>query len=310
MSSTIEVPEEKRAVKLSCGALQENKEEKDDAGSVTYPARVMKEWKLHRRWDRAGRLLGEPSMEKLYNSHVMVFGLGGVGSYAAESLARTGFGKLTLVDFDRVCGTNVNRQLHAMKGTFGKFKSDLMAERCSLINPEAEIVGRRAFYRDRTSEDLLGSQPDFVIDAIDNVSAKVHLLITCLERGIPVVSCLGAAGKVDPTQIKVADLSETHTDALAKAIRKILRERGILKEGERLGIPAVFSAERRHVPQSLSYDGTAGFRCICPTKGNDLHSCEERNLIEGTVSFVTGTFGMMAASVAVRSLLEESFPPK
>ncbi|MFU8805609.1 MAG: ThiF family adenylyltransferase, partial [Bradymonadaceae bacterium] len=100
----------------------------------------MKEWSLHRRWDRAGRLLGEENMRTLYGAHVMVFGLGGVGSFSAESLARSGVGKLTLVDFDRVCGTNVNRQLHAMKGTFGKFKADLMAERCSLINPEGTII--------------------------------------------------------------------------------------------------------------------------------------------------------------------------
>jgi tRNA threonylcarbamoyladenosine dehydratase len=303
MSSSLETLSGK-ADGQPCGALTTNRDEVDDAGSVVYPARSMKEWKLHRRWDRAGRLLGEDNMRRLYDAHVMVFGLGGVGSFAAESLARTGLGKLTLVDFDRVCGTNVNRQLHAMKGTYGKFKADLMAERCSLINPEAEIVGRRAFYREATSQNLLEEPVDFVVDAIDNVTAKVHLLMECLERGIPVVSCLGAAGKVDPTKISIADLNQTHTDALARAVRKILRERGVARGQEPLGIPAVFSSEERHEPRSLSYDGTAGFQCICPTKGNELHSCEERNLIEGTVSFVTGTFGMMAASVAVRALTE------
>lgn len=310
MSSTLEIDEKTPAARLPCGAITEERSEPDDAGIVTYPGREMKEWKLHRRWDRAGRLLGEAAMDKLYHSHAMVFGLGGVGSYTAESLARTGLGKLTLVDFDRVCGTNTNRQLHTMKGTYGKFKADLMAERCSLINPEADIVGWRAFYRERTSEALLESKPDVVIDAIDNMTAKVHLLATCLELGIPVVSCLGAAGKVDPTKIKVADLSETHTDALARSLRKIMRQRGLLKEGELLGIPAVFSTEARHEPQSLSYDGTAGFRCICPTKGNELNSCDEKNLIEGTVSFVTGTFGMIAASVAVNQLLQGVFPPR
>ncbi len=293
------------SVTTGCSALKGEEAQIDDAGTVVYPARAMREWKLHRRWDRAGRLLGEVAMRKLYDSHVMVFGMGGVGSFTAESLARSGLGKLTLVDFDKVCGTNVNRQLHAMKGTFGKFKVDLMAERCSLINPEAEIVGRRAFYREQTSEGLLGEEPDFVVDAIDNVTAKVHLLTTCLSRGIPVVSCMGAAGKVDPTQIAVTDLNQTHTDPLARAVRKILRERGIVDGQEEVGIPAVFSTERRHEPQTLSYDGTAGFRCICPTKDNDLHSCEERNLIEGTMSFVTGTVGLMAAGVVVRRLIGE-----
>ncbi|WP_230467453.1 tRNA threonylcarbamoyladenosine dehydratase [Lujinxingia vulgaris] len=290
---------------MSCpidGLSVDEQNQPDDAGTVVFEGRPMKSWALHRRWDRAGRLLGEDAMERLYGSHVMVFGLGGVGSYTAESLARTGLGKLTLVDFDRVCGTNTNRQLHAMKGTFGKWKADLMAERCSLINPEATVVGRRAFYHEATSESFLSQRPDFVVDAIDNVSAKVHLLVSCMEQGIPVVSCMGAAGKVDPTRIEIADLARTKGDPLARAVRKIMRQRGVLSGNKRLGIPTVYSSESRHEPQSLSYDGTSGFRCICPTKGNDLHSCEHRNLIEGTVSFVTGSFGMMAASVVVREL--------
>lgn len=273
----------------------------DDKGTVEYPARKMAEWRLHRRWDRAGRLLGEPAMKTLAESHVAVFGLGGVGSFTAESLARTGLGKLTLVDFDRVCGTNANRQLHTMKGTYGKYKSDLMAERCSLINPECTVIGRRAFYRENTSENLLADNPDFVVDAIDNITAKVHLLLTCLERGIPVVSCMGAAGKLDPTAVQVADLSQTHTDPLARAVRKILRQRGVDTD-KHTGITCVFSSEHRHEPQELSYDGTAGFVCICPTKDNNLHACEHRNLVEGTASFVTGTFGLVAASVVVRQI--------
>lgn len=278
-------------------------EAEDDKGSVEYPARKMKQWRLHRRWDRAGRLLGEPAMKTLAESHVAVFGLGGVGSFTAESLARTGLGRLTLVDFDRVCGTNANRQLHTMKGTYGKYKSDLMAERCSLINPECTVIGRRAFYRDNTSEALLADRPDFVVDAIDNITAKVHLLMTCLELGIPVVSCMGAAGKLDPLAVRTDDISRSHQDPLARSVRKILREKGLEFDPENpLGITAVFSTERRHEPQELSYDGTAGFTCICPTKDNNLHACEQRNLIEGTASFVTGTFGLVAASVVVRQL--------
>jgi tRNA A37 threonylcarbamoyladenosine dehydratase len=283
-----------------CPSVQE-REAEDDKGSIEYPRRKMKKWRLHRRWDRAARLLGEGSMKDLFDSHVIVFGLGGVGSFTAESLARTGLGKLTLVDFDQVCGTNSNRQLHCMKGTYGKYKSDLMAERCHLINPECEVVGRRAFYRDRTSEDLLADEPDFVVDAIDNVTAKVHLLRTCLEREIPVVSCMGAAGKLDPTAIEVADLSGTHTDPLARSVRKIMREHGVDTD-EHVGIHCVFSTEHRHEPQPLSYDGAGGFMCICPNKDNNLHDCEERNLIEGTASFVTGTAGLVAASVVVREL--------
>lgn len=287
----------------SAPACQKSSEPReDDHGSVHFPARSLRGgWSLHRRWDRAGRLLGEDSMETLANKHVAVFGLGGVGSFTAEGLARTGFGKLTLVDFDRVCGTNTNRQLHAMKGTYGKYKADLMAERCSLISPETEVVGRRAFYHEPTSEGLLEGV-DYVVDAIDNVTAKVHLLAMCLEAQIPIVSCMGAAGKLDPTRVEVADLSQTHTDPLARAVRKLIRDRFEVDTSEDVGIKCVFSTERRHEPLPLSYDGTAGFVCICPTKDNNLHSCEDRNLIEGTVSFVTGTFGLVAAGVVVRDL--------
>ena len=277
----------------------------DDHGTVEFRARKMTQWRLHRRWDRAGRLLGEPAMERLAHAHVAVIGLGGVGSFTAESLARTGLGRLTVVDFDRVCGTNANRQLHTMKGTYGKFKADLMAERCSLINPECTVIGRRAFYHARTSEDLLGGDNpvDYVVDAIDNITAKVHLLMTCLERGIAVVSCMGAAGKLDPTAIKVDDITRSRQDPMARAVRKILREKGLdLDPKNPVGIPTVFSLESRHEPQDLSYDGTAGFTCICPTKDNNLHACEHRNLIEGTASFVTGTFGLVAAGVVVRDL--------
>lgn len=289
-------------VKSCPGTRVTDVEREDDKGTVEYPARKMKEWRLHRRWDRAGRLLGEDGMRDLSQAHVMVFGLGGVGSFTAESLARTGLGKLTLVDFDRVCGTNANRQLHCMKGTYGKYKSDLMAQRCSLINPECTVIGRRAFYHEDTSDSFLDQEPDFVVDAIDNVTAKLHLLKTCKERGIRVVSCMGAAGKLDPTAVQVADLSETQVDPLARAVRRGMRDRYDWDPTAFAGIPAVFSTEHRHEPQELSYDGTAGFMCICPTKDNNLHSCEHRNLIEGTASFVTGTFGLVAASVVVREL--------
>lgn len=286
----------------SCPGSRVDRDQEDDHGSVAYDGREMRNgWRLHRRWDRAGRLLGEEAMKSLYDTHVVVFGLGGVGSFTAESLARTGIGKLTLVDFDRVCGTNTNRQLHAMKGTFGKYKSDLLAERCSLINPEATVIGRRAFYHEPTAEGLL-EDADFVVDAIDNVTAKLHLLASCLERGIPCVSSMGAAGKLDPTRIKVADITETHGDPLARSVRKLLRRNYGIDMSEPIGIQAVFSDEQRQEPQPLSYDGTAGFQCICPTKDNNLHSCEDRNLIEGTVSFVTGAFGLMAAGAVVRSI--------
>ena len=136
-------------------------------------------------------------MERLDGAQVTVFGLGGVGSYAVEGLARSGVGHLTLVDFDDVCVTNINRQLHALASTVGKAKSDLMAERVKAINPAADVKAIKAFYDSESSESLLAPAPDYIVDCIDNVTAKMHLIVSCIQRGIPLVTCLGASAKVD-----------------------------------------------------------------------------------------------------------------
>ncbi|MBH23437.1 MAG: tRNA threonylcarbamoyladenosine dehydratase [Myxococcales bacterium] len=267
-------------------------------------------WKLHRRWDRAARLFGEEAMERLAHASVTIMGLGGVGSFAAEGLIRAGVGRLVLVDFDDVCVTNVNRQLHAMKGAYSKPKCDLMAERMRRINPAAEIVPVKAFYNQDTSEALLADEPDFVVDAIDNFTAKLHLLARCLELGLPVVSSMGAAGKMDPTQIKIADISDTYGDPMARSMRKLLRQKhGLGRNQEATGIPAVFSPEARTPPQELSYDAASnGFLCVCPSRANDFHSCDSRNLIDGSAGFVTSVFGMVASSVVVRRLTGHPIP--
>ncbi|HVE85521.1 MAG TPA: tRNA threonylcarbamoyladenosine dehydratase, partial [Myxococcales bacterium] len=179
-------------------------------------------FRLSRRFDRTGRLLGDAAMEKLASSRVAVFGLGGVGSYAVEGLVRSGVGHLTLVDFDDVCVTNINRQLHATARTVGKAKAELMAARCREINPEATVVAVKEFYREERAEQLLGPPLDFVVDAVDNVKAKLHLLHRCVTLGVPVVSCMGAAGRLDPTRVRVGDLSETVMDPFAKDVRKHL----------------------------------------------------------------------------------------
>ncbi len=264
-----------------------------------------KPWKLHRRWDRAARLFGETPFERLSNASVTVFGLGGVGSYTVEGLVRSGVGRVVMVDFDDVCVTNVNRQLHAMKGAYSKPKCDMLAERMQRINPDAEIVPVKVFYNADTSDALLGDKPDFVVDAIDNMTAKAHLIATCVERGIPLVSSMGAAGKLDPTAIEIADLSETHGCAMARAMRKILRQKyGLGTDKTQTGVHAVFSAEERTVPHDLSYDEAAGgFLCVCPSRANDFHTCDDRNLIDGSAGFVTSVFGMTCASVVVRTII-------
>lgn len=266
-------------------------------------------YRTHRRFDRAARLFSEPGLHKLMASRVVVVGVGGVGSFTAEALARSAVGHIRLVDFDRVCVTNTNRQLHAMQGTIGKSKVEVMAERLRLIHPTGEMEPVPHFYNPETREEILQGRIDYVVDAIDNLSAKADLLATCLKRGIPVVSCMGAAARMDPTAVRVADLSETYKDSFAAAVRKILRqEHGLqFERGKPLGIPAVFSPEEAIPPAPPAYDEGVGFRCVCPGGKNGLHDCDRRARIDGTASFVTGAFGLAAASVVVKDLTRQEF---
>jgi tRNA A37 threonylcarbamoyladenosine dehydratase len=260
-------------------------------------------FRLHRRFDRIGRLFGDVAMERLQNTHVVVIGLGGVGSLAAESLVRSGVGKVTLVDFDLVCVTNVNRQVQAMRGTVGKPKASVLAERLRLVNPAAEIKAVPLFYEARLADRLLAGA-DWVVDAIDNLTAKAHLVAACRSRGIPLVVSTGASGRMDPTRIQIADLNRTRVDPLAAALRKILRQKHDFARGNAAwGIPAVFSEEPLTDPVDLRYDGDTGFDCVCPNGDNDVHTCDDRNVIWGTAGFVTGAFGLACASVVVRGIV-------
>ena len=254
-------------------------------------------------WDRTARLFGAAAMRKLAASHVAVFGLGGVGSYAVEGLARSGVGRFTLVDFDEVCVTNINRQLHAMPETVGQSKAALMAGRVRSINPAAEVRAERCFYAADTAAQLLTPPPDYVVDCIDNVTAKLHLIAACLERGIPVVTCLGAAAKVDPSKVRVASLGDTHMDRLARAIRHNLKRKYGFDEKRLDAVLAVFSNEDLVWPDPSHHGVRCGTECcVCPSGENDRHSCAKRRIIHGSAVFVTAVFGMMAVSVVVREL--------
>lgn len=264
-------------------------------------------YRLHRRFDRMGRLVGDDAMNRLMSSRVMVIGLGGVGSWAAESLARSGVGALTLVDFDEVCITNFNRQLHALGGSVGEKKAEVMADRLRKINPQGRFEAVVNFYNERLADEVLSGSPDLVIDCIDSITSKCHLLANCRKKGIPVISAMGTGGRMDPTQIRVNDLSRTNHDSLARSVRQILRSQyGFPAEGAgEYGIPAVFSTETPRKPVDLKYDGGKGFRCVCPQKDNEFFNCDNRNLIWGNASFVTGAVGFHLASLGVRLLLGE-----
>lgn len=264
-------------------------------------------YKTHRRFDRAARLFGEPGLHRLMGARVIVFGMGGVGSFAAEALARSGVGHLVLVDFDDVCVTNTNRQLHAMKGNIGRPKVQIMAERLRLVSPTATIDAVQRFYQEEHADELLAGRIDYVVDAIDSIKAKTHLLATCARRGIPVVSSMGAAGRIDPTRVRTSDVADTEVCPLAKDVRRILRTKHDLacERGTRTGITAVYSDESPLAPAPISYDAGEGFVCVCPNRDNGVYTCDRKARIDGSASFVTGTFGMVAASVVVRALAGE-----
>ena len=255
----------------------------------------------HRRFDRTARLLGDDGVARLARSTVTVFGVGGVGSFAAEALVRSGVGRVILVDYDRICVTNVNRQLHAMKGTLGKSKVEVMAERLRLINPDATIEARAEFYSAETSARLLVPEPDVVIDAIDNMAAKMHLIATCLRDRLRCISAMGAAARLDPTAVRVGDLSETRVDPFARDLRRTLRKKHAIDCTRHVGVWAVFTDEPPIAPQALAYDDGA-FRCVCPGGDNGVNDCEHRNRVEGSVAFVPPVFGAAAASLAVKLL--------
>ena len=261
----------------------------------------------HRRFDRTARLLGDDGVDRLARATVTVLGLGGVGSFAAEALVRSGVGRVVLVDYDRICVTNVNRQLHAARGTLGKPKAAVMAERLRQINPDAVVDARAEFYRAETSARLLVPEPDVVVDAIDNVAAKMHLIATCVRERLRLVSAMGAAARLDPTAVRVADLSGTRVDPFARDLRRNLRRKHGLDCTRPVGVWAVYSEEPPIAPRALAYDDGA-FRCVCPGGHNGVNDCEHRNRVEGSVAFVPSVFGMTAASVAIKLLLGLPLP--
>lgn len=270
----------------------------------------LENYKLHRRFDRMGRLVGDAKMKRLMSSHVMILGLGGVGSWAAESIVRSGVGEVTLVDFDEICVTNFNRQIHALQGLVGTPKARVMADRMRQINPQAKVTAIEKFYNADHCAEIFEKRPDYVIDAIDNLTAKAHLIAHCKEQGIPAICSTGSGGRMDPTQIKITDLAFTELDPLAREMRRILRQKHGFPSNEKtpFGIAAVYSPEPFTYPEELKYDNGKGFRCVCPQGDNPYFTCDNRNLILGNASFVTGAFGLACASHVVRELIKDMTP--
>jgi tRNA A37 threonylcarbamoyladenosine dehydratase len=252
---------------------------------------------LH-RFSRTELLVGRQGLDRLSRKRVTICGIGGVGSYAAEALGRAGVGSITLVDFDDVCLTNVNRQLHALSSTVGMSKVEVMAGRLRDINPAAEIIPVKAFFSAGNAAELLTPRPDYVLDAIDHFTAKAALITICRAEAIPVISSMGAANKLDPTKIHVADIAATRNCRMARSMRKMLRKAGIHD-----GVQVVYSTEEhRELNPQAAFCGT---ECICPNREDQVFRCENRRVILGSISYIPPIFGLTMAGAVVNALLEQ-----
>jgi tRNA A37 threonylcarbamoyladenosine dehydratase len=230
--------------------------------------------------------------------------MGGVGSWAAEALVRSNVGRVTLVDFDAVAITNSNRQMPATMSTIGQPKVDVMFDRLRSINPNTRIEARRLQISESSLPELMADPPDVVIDAIDQVRNKCHLLMYCIRNNIQVVSSAGAGGRTDPTQIRVSDLRDVAGDRLARWTRINLRKLYGFAPKRKFGIPVVHSLELAREPLALSYPEAEIGKKEMRERGLDPRPGEARNVIMGTACYVTSVFGMVAASAVVQLLLE------
>jgi tRNA A37 threonylcarbamoyladenosine dehydratase len=242
------------------------------------------------QFSRTIQLLGKPAMEKIMQAKVSVFGLGAVGSFATEALARTGIGHLRLIDFDRVDASNINRQLYALHSTIDKEKSELAAQRILDIHPHCKIETHSAFVNAESLTDLLSPEMDVIVDAIDGLNSKINLLVEAKNMNLPIVSSMGAGGRVDPSMIKTGDISDTQVCPLARVVRQRLHRRGVYE-----GIRAVYSIEKPLNKQPYKKQDSVD--------ALDGHGRSRPPI--GTVSWIPGIFGLTIASEVIRIITEE-----
>ncbi len=246
------------------------------------------------QYARAELLFGPEGMERLSRARVAVFGVGGVGGYAVEALGRSGVGTLDLIDDDRVCLTNLNRQLHALRSTLGQYKVDAAEARLLDIDPGITVHKHRLFYSPETAAQFDFTQYDYVVDAIDTVTGKLALVLQAWEAGTPIISCMGAGNKLDPTALEVADIYETSVCPLARVMRRELRKRGI---------PALKVVWSREEPRTPRRDPSAscGEGADCP---RETERRDSRRQIPGSSAFVPAAAGLILATEVVRALAE------
>ena len=251
---------------------------------------------MQNQYSRTQLLLGAEAMEKLHNSRVAVFGIGGVGGYTVEALARSGVGALDLIDDDRVCLTNINRQIYATRKTVGKYKVEVAKERILQINPACQVETHCAFYMPDTAAQFDFRQYDYVVDAIDTVTGKQEMIEQAYRAGTPIISSMGAGNKLDASQFKVADIYKTKVCPLAKVMRRELKKRRVRK------LKVVYSEE---LPKRPIEDMAISCRtnCICPPGAK--HKCTERRDIPGSTAFVPSVVGLIIAGEVIKDLTKD-----
>ena len=245
------------------------------------------------QFSRTQLLLGESAMQELANKRVAVFVIGGVGGYVCEALVRSGIGAFDLIDDDKVCLTNLNRQIIATRKTVGKYKTEVMKERMLEINPNVDVRIHNCFFLPENADEFPFDEYDYIIDAVDTVTAKISIIMKANELGIPVISSMGAGNKLDPTAFRVADIYKTRVCPLAKVMRRELKKRGIKK------LKVVYSQEKPTRPiEDMSISCRS--HCICPPDA--AHKCTERRDIPGSTAFVPSVVGLIIAGEVIKDL--------
>lgn len=245
------------------------------------------------QFSRTELLLGHEAMESLSKKRVAVFGIGGVGGYVCEALVRSGIGAFDIIDDDKVCLTNLNRQIIATRKTVGKYKTDVMMERMLDINPNVNVTVHKCFFLPENADDFPFKEYDYIVDAVDTVTAKLELIMRAQKEGIPIISAMGAGNKLDAGRLKIADIYDTKICPLARVMRRELKKRGVTK------LKVVYSDEE---PKRPIEDMSVSCRtnCICPPGAQ--HKCTERRDIPGSTAFVPAVAGLLIAGEIVKDL--------
>ena len=245
------------------------------------------------QFSRTQLLLGPDAMESLYSKKVAIFGIGGVGGYVCEALVRSGIGAFDLIDDDKVCLTNLNRQIIATRKTVGKYKAEVMRDRMLEINPDANIDIHKCFFLPENADDFPFSEYDYIVDAVDTVTAKIELIMRAGREGVPIISAMGAGNKLDAGRLKVADIYDTKICPLARVMRRELKKRNVKK------LKVVYSDEQPIRPiEDMSI--SCRTHCICPPGAK--HKCTERRDIPGSTAFVPAVAGLLIAGKIVKDL--------